>query len=88
MESPRTRTDVPPTVLRVQGFAFVIHLNDHLPAHVHVYRSEGRCRILIQDDIAMTHYEIMKGTDTRRALARQNVAFLRRKWEEIHGPLG
>jgi hypothetical protein len=79
-----------PTVLRVQGFEFTIRLNDHLPAHVHAHKAGGRCKIVIQVDVAMAGSKRMKASDERRALrlARQNVALLRRKWEELHGPLG
>ena len=34
-----------PTVLRQDGFEFVIYTNDHEPMHVHAYKGDGEAKI-------------------------------------------
>jgi hypothetical protein len=34
-----------PTVLRIAGLRFVIWPNDHAPAHVHVFSTDGEAKI-------------------------------------------
>lgn len=79
-----------PTVLRVDGFEFVIHLNDHAPANVHVFKAEGECRIVLEPEVALDRVWSMKERDARRAarLAAEHVALLRSDWERIHGTSG
>jgi hypothetical protein len=36
-----------PTVLRKDGFEFMIYTDDHEPAHVHVFKGEGKAKIII-----------------------------------------
>ena len=78
-----------PTVLRADGFLFVIHLNDHLPANVHVLSADGECRILIEPEVELDKFWRMKATDARKALrlAQQHAGLLRSEWEKIHGKL-
>lgn len=36
-----------PTVLREDGYTFRIYLNDHVPAHAHVFRDNMEARIAL-----------------------------------------
>ncbi|WP_424137830.1 DUF4160 domain-containing protein [Roseomonas chloroacetimidivorans] len=76
-------------MLRAEGLRVVIYTNDHMPAHVHVL-GDGEVKIdlagpqgapvLVWAD-GMTHGEV------RRAmrLVTEQQAFLRQRWEDIHG---
>jgi hypothetical protein len=68
-----------PTVLRVDGFEFVIHTNDHAPANVHVFNADGECRITLDPEPALDRVWSMKQKDARRAerIAAQHAAELR-----------
>jgi len=39
-----------PTILRKGGFEVRIYLNDHIPAHVHVFKGSGEAKINIGDE--------------------------------------
>jgi Domain of unknown function (DUF4160) len=77
------------TVLRAEGLRVVIYLNDHRPAHVHVF-GDGEAKInllgpngapeLVWAD-NMTRSEVRRAT---RIVAEQS-AFLLQRWEDIHG---
>jgi hypothetical protein len=78
------------TVLRADGLRVVIFLNDHKPAHVHVFGSDGEAKVkLLGADGApeLVRAEGMGRADIRRAvrLIRERQAFLLERWEEIHG---
>jgi hypothetical protein len=77
------------TVLRGGSLRVVIYVNDHLPAHVHVF-GDGEAKInLIGDQGApdlvwadnMTRGEVRR---SMRVVAEQQ-AFLLQRWEDIHG---
>ena len=77
------------TVLRAGGLRVVIYLNDHHPAHVHVF-GNGEVKI----DLLGTNggpdlvwAETMNHGDIRRAmrLVAENQAFLLQRWRDIHG---
>jgi hypothetical protein len=73
------------TVLRADGLRVVIDVNDHHPAHVHVF-GDGEAKInLIGPDLVWA--DGMTRGEVRRAirLVSDRLTFLRRKWEEIHG---
>ena len=67
---------------------FVVHIwpNDHEPAHVHVYRTEGLAVIEIRSLRVRVAYD-MKPKYVRRAidLVWASQLVLLRKWKEIHG---
>ena len=72
------------TVLRSDGLRVVIYLNDHVPAHVHVFGG-GEAKInvagpeLLWAD-GLTRAEIRRAM---RVVAGQR-AFLLQRWDEIH----
>lgn len=81
-----------PTIHREHGLRFVIHTDDHEPAHVHVF-GDGEMKITIAapDGLPFAIWSVgMKRPDERRAmdvvLARQ-AEFLAR-WREIQGGSG
>ena len=77
------------TVIRADGLRLVIYLNDHLPAHVHVF-GDGEVKInllgpgqapeLVWADGA-TRSEVRRAT----RLVVEHQAVLLQRWEEIHG---
>ena len=77
------------TVLRQLGFAVMIHTHDHLPPHVHVFKSGAELVVnlgaaagpSVRDNIGMS------GSEERRALAliANHQARLLADWEGIHG---
>ena len=77
------------TVLRAQGFRVVIYLNDHDPAHVHVF-GDGEAKINLLGtggSPELIWADGMSRGDVRRALrivTDEQTALLAR-WEEIHG---
>lgn len=77
------------TVLRADGLRIVIYLNDHQPAHVHVF-GDGEAKIsLLGADGApdLVWADGMTRVGLRRAvrLVAERQAFLLRRWEDIHG---
>lgn len=76
------------TVLRADGLRVVIYVNDHLPAHVHVF-GDGEAKINLVGDGApnlvwadsMTRGEVRR---SMRVVAGQ-LTFLLQRWEDIHG---
>lgn len=77
------------TVFRAHGLRFVIYVDDHEPAHVHVF-GDGELKVTIRadDGLPRSVYAIgMKAQDRRRAMdvvLEQQSVFLA-KWQEIHG---
>jgi hypothetical protein len=79
------------TVLRAQGLRIVIFLNDHQPAHVHVF-GDGEAKINLggsADAPELVWVEGMSLGEVRRAmrLVTEDQARLLARWEEIHGRL-
>jgi hypothetical protein len=72
------------TVLRAAGTRFVIYLNDHEPAHVHVY-GDGEARIDIVHLRAISNRGMSK-RDLGRGLniIFENQTMLLRRWGQIH----
>ena len=79
-----------PTILKEDGFAFRLYLDDHTPAHVHVFKAEGQAIIKIgnkyEPPSVREVYE-MSNKELKKALkiAAENQAYLNQKWEEYHG---
>ena len=74
-----------PTVLRVEGFAIKIHLNDHAPAHVHVLKAEGEAVITL-DPVIILRFWGMRRRDLADAkrIVLENQAVLISRWKGIH----
>ena len=75
-----------PTVLRQDGFEFVIYPNDHTPMHVHVFKSDGEVKINLLPVTVVESWN-MKKSNARKAkrIAVEHQNFLIEKWREIHG---
>ena len=77
------------TVLRAQGLRVVIYVNDHDPAHVHVF-GDGEAKINLLGDgglPVLIWADGMSRGEVRRSLrivTEEQIALLAR-WEEIHG---
>ncbi len=77
------------TVLRADGLRVVIYVNDHLPAHVHVF-GDGEAKINLvgaQGAPDLVWADNMTRAEVRRAMriVAGQLAFLLQKWEDIHG---
>ena len=77
------------TVLRARGLRIVIFVDDHEPAHVHVF-GDGHAKInLLGPNSApeLVWAEGLKRNEIRRAfeIVTENQAMLLRRWREIHG---
>ena len=77
------------TIFRTQGLSIVIFLDDHEPAHVHVF-GDGHVKInLVGPNGApeLVFARDMKRSDVRRAMqiiTEHQASFLA-KWRDIHG---
>ena len=73
------------TVLRAAGMRFVIYVDDHEPAHVHVI-GDGEARVEIRA-VRLISNRGMSKRDLARALAivLEHRQALILRWEEIHG---
>jgi hypothetical protein len=79
-----------PTVLRIDGFEVMVFLNDHRPAHVHVFKAESEVVIHIGSETVPPSVRSnmdMSRADERRALVivGDHQAELLREWRRIHG---
>jgi hypothetical protein len=77
------------TVLRESGLRVVIFVDDHEPAHVHVF-GDGQAKINLTGPNGAPNLvwaQGMRQNEVRRAyeLVVANQAMLLRRWEEIHG---
>jgi hypothetical protein len=78
-----------PTVVREGGFEIKINVNDHFPAHVHVWKAGARFEVDLTTGVASE----VKGTITRddirkgRRIVAWHAAELKREWVRIHGSL-
>lgn len=77
------------TVLRHGGLRVVIYLNDHAPAHVHVFGSgEAKINLLGPGDAPdLIWADGMTRSEVRRAMriVVEHHAEVRQRWEDIHG---
>jgi hypothetical protein len=75
-----------PTVLRQDGFEFVIYPNDHTPMHVHVFKGDGEAKINLSPVTIIAAWGMGK-SDARKAkrITVENQDYLIEKWREIHG---
>lgn len=77
------------TVLRADGLRVVIYVNDHRPAHVHVF-GDGEAKINLigtQGAPNLVWADNMTRDEVRRAMrvVAGQLAFLLQRWEDIHG---
>jgi Domain of unknown function (DUF4160) len=76
-----------PTIFREDGFRIVIFTDDHMPPHVHIFKSGAEVKIeLIEPKIIKVEGKI-SSKDVVRAydlVVDRQLEFLE-KWEEIHG---
>ena len=77
------------TVLRAYGLRVVIFVNDHQPAHVHVFGDgEAKINLLGGDGApALVWADGMNRGEVRRTMnvVAEQQAFLLGRWEDIHG---
>lgn len=76
------------TIHRAHGLRFVIFLNDHEPAHVHVF-GDGEAKINLSGAGAspeLVWADRMSRSDVRRAMrvANERRSEMLAKWKEIH----
>jgi len=79
-----------PTVLRTGSLRFVVWLNDHSPAHVHVISRDADATIELGGQGARPRLIVncgMKRADLANALraVHENQAALLERWRAIHG---
>ena len=79
-----------PTVHRENGFAFIIYVDDHTPAHVHAFRGNDEIKIQLgdtPDDVELVRVRGMSMRDARRALviAERQHEKLSTAWRRHHG---
>ncbi len=77
------------TVFRAQGLRVIIFVDDHQPAHVHVF-GDGHAKINLRGadgDPELVWVEGMTRVEVRRAMriVLEQQAVLLARWEEIHG---
>ncbi len=77
------------TVLRLGGFRIAIYLEDHEPAHVHVY-GDGEVKINLLSQSGrpqVVDHGKMRLGDVRKALriVTEQQEMLLMKWNEYHG---
>jgi hypothetical protein len=77
------------TVHRAHGLRFIIFVDDHEPAHVHVF-GDGELKINLAGgggDPELISANGMSRAEIRRAMGvvRTHQAYLLKRWREIHG---
>ncbi len=77
------------TIHRQYGLRVVIFVDDHEPAHVHVF-GDGQAKINLADPSGkpkLIWVDGMTRAEARRAMqiVLENQSFFLRRWEEIHG---
>jgi hypothetical protein len=75
-----------PTVLRRDGFEFVIYLDDHNPPHVHVFKAGGEVKIELDPVIVVGVWRTKKN-EVREAkgITIEHKTDLLDRWREING---
>lgn len=79
-----------PTVLRKNGFRFQVFTEDHIPAHVHVFKAGKEVVINLGDETAkpwVRENKGMKRNDQDQAvlIAAEFQDYLLAEWRKIHG---
>ncbi len=75
-----------PTVLRENGFSFIIYINDHEPMHVHIFYQGGEAVVNFAGGLKIRDNFGLNRSQMRRALliTQQNRRLLKEKWSEIN----
>lgn len=76
------------TVLRAGGLRVVIYVNDHLPAHVHVFGDgEAKISLVGEDGPSLVWTDNMTRSEVRRSMRiiAEQRTFLLQRWKDIHG---
>lgn len=79
-----------PTVLTIDGFRVSIYLNDHAPAHVHVFKNGGEAKIVLGIDGTLpTLFLVSGGMSNQEAKQARDIvsvhnSALLEKWKEYH----
>jgi len=75
-----------PTVLRKNGFEVMIYTQDHIPAHVHVWRAGGEIVVNIAT-LEITRAEGISRRNSAKAveIVEENQQYLLERWHGIHG---
>ncbi|MBM3236455.1 DUF4160 domain-containing protein [Candidatus Poribacteria bacterium] len=79
-----------PTVLREDGFEFMVYTNDHEPEHVHAHKAGKEVVINLGSEVSPVSIREVIGLskkDTRKAvrIAQKHQDYLLGRWREIHG---
>ena len=79
-----------PTVLRQDGFDVMIYVDDHPPAHVHVFKAGGQLIMNLGDKDTPPSIREVKGMAKAEArgavmIVEDNQEMLLIRWREIHG---
>ena len=74
-----------PTVLRQDGYTVRIYLNDHSPAHVHVFKAENEARITLEDKDVMSNIGFHNREISRiLEIIEEHQDELLAAWDEYH----
>lgn len=79
-----------PTVLRKDGFDFMIYVDDHEPPHVHVFREDAELVVLLGDEQNRPTIRDRHGFSRRNEqrvlkIVDEYHEFLHSMWEKYHG---
>ena len=75
-----------PTVLRQNGFNFIIYINDHEPMHVHVFYQGNEAVINFAGEVEVRSNFGLNRNQLRRVMViiRENHELLQAQWREIN----
>jgi hypothetical protein len=75
-----------PTIIKKDGFRIVIWPNDHLPPHVHVFKSDSEVKIALLEPKVFNVEGKISNRDLSKALnlVIEHQVELLEKWKEIH----
>ena len=76
-----------PEIFREQGFKVVIYFDDHVPAHVHIFKDSAQLRVQIKDASLLSVKGDISSKEVKKALklVKANQAMLLKIWDGIHG---
>jgi hypothetical protein len=76
-----------PTVKRIKNWLVMIFLNDHRPAHVHVFGAEWEVEVWLEPEIGVKEFSTCSARHARQVVkaVAPHRAELIGKWREIHG---
>jgi Domain of unknown function (DUF4160) len=75
-----------PTIIKKDGFRIVIWPNDHLPPHIHVFKSDAEVKIELVEPRVFNVEGKISNKDLAKALSLviDHQVELLEKWREIH----